>query len=331
MLTSARLTLRLHRFEVGAAALGALLLGATALLVVDSGWTRSGCRTAASTRGSTGGVQRGQETAPGPSEAFASINESEGGKVLAAMAVLPFAVGLLAAVPLVGRELEARTAQTAWFLSGVAPPLARPPAAPGARAGGDRRRVRRARRRRPRRRAGAVLHVGRVERPHVARADRRRAGVRGARAGRPRRRGRRADAARVHRGRARLDPVDLRGGIAQQAWVGAQPATVMDQTTSSASAVIQTGWGWRTPDGRILDDAQGLALVPTDVASKDAGAVQPINSAQWLMDRGYEEIGFGVSQSQALGWAAWDVLLFGAIGIGALGAAAAVVDRRRPT
>jgi len=51
-------------------------------------------------------------------QAFLEINEYEAGKVMAAMAVLPVAVGLVLGVPLVARELEQRTAVTAWSLSG---------------------------------------------------------------------------------------------------------------------------------------------------------------------------------------------------------------------
>ena len=48
---------------------------------------------------------------------FSTISEESGGKVLALMAILPFAAGLLGGVTLVGRELETRTAQTAWALA----------------------------------------------------------------------------------------------------------------------------------------------------------------------------------------------------------------------
>jgi hypothetical protein len=42
----------------------------------------------------------------------------DGEKLFMAMKILPFGVGLLAGVPIVARELEMRTAQTAWSLNG---------------------------------------------------------------------------------------------------------------------------------------------------------------------------------------------------------------------
>jgi hypothetical protein len=46
-----------------------------------------------------------------------STNEEAAGKVMAAMAPLPFAVGLLLGAPIVAREIEAGTAATVWALA----------------------------------------------------------------------------------------------------------------------------------------------------------------------------------------------------------------------
>jgi hypothetical protein len=49
---------------------------------------------------------------------WADASEGLAGKVMAAMAVLPLAVGVLVGVPLVGRELEGGTAALTWALAG---------------------------------------------------------------------------------------------------------------------------------------------------------------------------------------------------------------------
>ena len=113
MLASARLTLKQHRFEVGVATIAAVLLGAAAL-VVDAR-----LRAVNASSGCFESWLAGNPTSDCSTSvaAFASINESQANVVFAAMAILPFAVGLLGGVPIVGRELEARTAETAWSLS----------------------------------------------------------------------------------------------------------------------------------------------------------------------------------------------------------------------
>jgi hypothetical protein len=116
-LNSARLTFKVHRFEVLAVTVAALVAAAAAVVVqvhldgvgvsrqcLEQWIAGSGPESAGSCAGS---VQR-----------WAEINENEAGKVMATMAVLPWTIGLLLGVPLVGRELETRTAATAWALAG---------------------------------------------------------------------------------------------------------------------------------------------------------------------------------------------------------------------
>jgi hypothetical protein len=119
MLRSARLTLKHHRFEVGAGALGAVLLGAAALWVNSKLVALNVPRACFEAWIGTAGE-------PGPDcqalvRAFATIDNEEAAKIFAAMAVFPIAAGLLAGVTLVGRELESRTAQTAWALAASRP------------------------------------------------------------------------------------------------------------------------------------------------------------------------------------------------------------------
>jgi hypothetical protein len=115
-MSSARLTIKIHRFEVIAAVLASLVVAASALVVtyhLDTVGVTSHCLV----QWLTGGPDQAG-ACYGPVKAWAAINEGEGGKVLAAMALLPYAVGLVLGVPIVGRELEARTAATAWALAG---------------------------------------------------------------------------------------------------------------------------------------------------------------------------------------------------------------------
>ena len=114
--TSARLTLKVHRFEVLAVSVAALVVAASALIVtyrLNAVGVTTHCLVAWLTSGpdSVGACAD-------PVSRWASINEDEAGKIAAAMALLPWAIGLLVGVPLVGRELEARTAAMAWSLSG---------------------------------------------------------------------------------------------------------------------------------------------------------------------------------------------------------------------
>ncbi len=118
MLTAAWIGFRVHRFEVVVALLVSAVVTLTAVIVklhLDgaAALVPAGCWDAWFT--GTGEVSTACD---GPVRAFLDINESEVGRVMAAMAFLPFVVGLLVGVPLVGQELEARTAETAWSLAG---------------------------------------------------------------------------------------------------------------------------------------------------------------------------------------------------------------------
>jgi hypothetical protein len=115
MFASARVLLKPYRFEVGAAAIAALILGVGALIVtyrLVSIPMPAGCFEA--------WVQApGYDYAPDCEHAtflWSSINANEAGPVFSALLFLPFLAGLIAGVPIVARELEMGTAQTAWFL-----------------------------------------------------------------------------------------------------------------------------------------------------------------------------------------------------------------------
>ena len=115
MLASARVLVKPYRFEVGIAAIAAVIAGLAALIVtyrLTSIPMPSGCFDA--------WLQApGASFAPACEHAIAlwqSIDSNEADVVFAILAFIPFIVGLIGGVPIVSRELEMGTAQTAWFL-----------------------------------------------------------------------------------------------------------------------------------------------------------------------------------------------------------------------
>jgi hypothetical protein len=116
-LTSARLVLKHHRFEVAFAALAGLVLAALALFVswrLVSVGVPEGCFQAWLTGMST---ERDPGACDAPVRAFAEINEEWAARLFAGLAILPMAAGLIGGASIVGRELEGRTAQTAWAIT----------------------------------------------------------------------------------------------------------------------------------------------------------------------------------------------------------------------
>ena len=113
-LSSARLTLKHHRFEVGVCLIACLALAAAGV------WINS---TLLGFQVPPGCFE--EHLAPGGASAicadgvrgFADFMYQTSAWFDPAMFVLPFAAGALVGVSIVGRELESRTAQTAWYLS----------------------------------------------------------------------------------------------------------------------------------------------------------------------------------------------------------------------
>ncbi len=115
MLASARILIKPYRFEVGIAAIAAIVAGLAALIVtyrLVSIPMPPGCWDA--------WLQGpGGQFAPDCEHAtfvWDSIDANEAGPVFSVLVFLPFLVGLIGGVPIVARELEMGTAQTAWFL-----------------------------------------------------------------------------------------------------------------------------------------------------------------------------------------------------------------------
>jgi hypothetical protein len=319
MLTSARLTLKLHRFEVAAASLAAILLGLASLIVVyrlNAVHVPPGCFDA----WLSGGGAAGAGDCGPPVQLFGEINEGEAGKIFAAFAILPFAVGLLGGVPLVGDELEARTAQTAWSLNAsrlrwlgrqLAPVLVVLGITVTFAA-----------------LAANLLEATREPWYHHASDDLTLHGLLvvvrafaalslglliGALVGR-------TLPAFILGAVLSLALVSTIGAVREQ-WLFDQKAVVGNASTGEPPGWHGTTYGsvWLSSDGTQLDDAQAIALVPA--GTPDAVA--------WLEDRGYRLLPIGVSDEVAMSWGQYDAFGFGLVGATCLAAAMVVVNRRR--
>jgi hypothetical protein len=115
--TLARLALKIQRFEVSTAVLLVGVVGILALVV----------RTRLDGVGATvecfetwlyGAGPFGAGACEGPVTTFFTINQNEAAPIIATMQALPFVVGLILGVALVGREIESGTAATVWTLAG---------------------------------------------------------------------------------------------------------------------------------------------------------------------------------------------------------------------
>lgn len=320
MLDSARLTLKQHRFEIAVAALASVAVGVVALWVNAEmvglavppecfvGWEQSG---------GIAGSACGKLV-----QAFLELEHGRAGQVVAATTVLPFMVGLLGGVPLVGRELEARTAQTAWALAA-------------------------SRRRWFGRQLWPILVVLGATVVFAAVATTVLEDTRGVLSN---------DVFRDH-GRygwlvvarafaalglgllcgaafARTLPAFVAGGLVsviflasatalQLGWLHAQPQVVFDQAMVDAldfdDVVLEQGW--RAPDGSIIREVDAMALVSPD---------SEIDPWQWLIDRGYETVRLGISAETARGWEPLEIAGWTLTGFVLILSTVAIVDRRRP-
>jgi hypothetical protein len=323
VLRSARLTLKQHRFEVGAGALGAVLLGAAALWVnskLQALNVPAACFDA--------WMGRGGQLTPDCERlvsAFAAISNDEAAKVFAAMAVLPIAAGLLAGVTLVGRELESRTAQTAWGLAG-------------------------SRRRWFARQLWPVLLVIVVTFAFAAIAMSeleatlatfstyiwKDLGLYGplvvARAFGALGLGLLAGAAMgrtlpafVLAAVLSLVLVGIGGTGGRAWWVNAQPRVVFDQGEGNDGREfdgILFEQVWRTPDGNLISENDVYTLVPADRLD---------DAYDWLISEGYRPVQLGITAETARGWEPLEIAGTVLIGLVFVLGTVVIVDRRRPT
>ncbi len=323
MIAVIRLVLKQYRFEVVLAVVG----GAAVTLL----WVFMESRIAGVSlpERCIGSVSASVDPICGPPlNALRPVVAGIGGQLLEFMRVLPFAAGLLTGVPLIARELETGTAQTAWSLFGsrrrwlarqaviVAVPtiLMMAVAAFAAssveslrQATGD---------------GGAVLNIGLYGIPAVIRtASAFCLGVLiGALLGR--------SFPALVLGGMLCFALTVALGLGRDQWLAQQPsAPIPDGTTTS----MTTGFAYRTPQGTTIAEKAALALVPPDIASQDIGQVQPVQSGIWLERNGYVLAPLGVTQATAMGWARYDMLAFGIAGFASIAGTLLIVDRRRPS
>jgi hypothetical protein len=326
MITQLRLAFRLQRFEIVALAIAVGIVAIAAVLVrsrLDATAVTPDCWLAWFGSGGPGSSVE----CDGPVQAFLTINESEAGKVMASMALLPLAVGLFLGVPLVAREIETGTASTAWYLSAsrgrwligrVVPVLVVALVLLGTLAV-----------------ASEILWAGREPwSPAVRWSD---AGLHGP--------------VVVGKGLAmfglallagailgRVLPAVIVGlalclvvfigdGMAVDAWlqneapkhvVVLDPAGEGDLGASAFPGGTYFSQWWRTPEGELLDNEQAYQRAPGGV-----------DQDQWL-SANFESVMTGVPGSVYPDWARLETAGFGLIGLGAIALAFPVVNRRRP-
>jgi len=318
---SARLTLKQHRFEIATAAGASIVVGVIAL------WVNARLAGIA-VPDECFDAWRGVGGSAGPRcdelvQAFIEIDGEQAAKVMAATAVLPFLVGLLGGVPLVGRELEARTAQMAWALAasrrrwlgrqlwpifivlGVTVVLA---AASTSVLEETRRRL-----------SSSFFEDFGLYGPLVVARAFAALGLglmSGAALGR-------SLPAFIVGGLLSVVLLSAASGM-QQAWLHAQPLVAFDQETAYGIGFdgVLLDQGWRTPDGMIIRLVDAMAL------AEAAGAPDP---NQWLTLEGYEVVPLGITAETAAGWEPLEIAGWCLAGVALIAATLAIVDRRRPS
>lgn len=334
----ARVTLKLHRFEGIAAITATLVLGAWTLVMVlrlDGLGIASDCLAWLATdwTDAPASCQPALQQylailyARGPFDALVGLLRMDSW-IWPVMGILPFAAGVLVSVPIVARELETGTAQTAWSLDG-------------------------SRRRWLRRRIWPIaLVVGLamlftavttelLAQRHLSDQALPLLGLHGlpvmARLLAAFGLGLLAGAI-VRRSLPALVVgsvlcVALSFGVAQalDAWIDAQES-LPRMEGETRKWTFNGEWTRIAPDGRFLTPEEVSALVPDELEAADVALEQPIHSGEWLGERGYALVPMGIPDSDAAtGWLPYDVLLFSMAGVIAAAAAFVVVDRRRPT
>lgn len=317
-MSTIRLVAKQHRFELALVVLLSLVGGAAAAYVTSR---LTGVAVPSDCLAAWVEAVDGNDRCTPFLEAFGSVYFSEAGPVLASMAVLPFVAGLLAGVPVVGRELETGTAQFAW---GITPS-------------------------RVRWLARQLLVVGLIlliavgfaaMTSELLEATRARSmpappfqnfGLHGAivlaRAG-----GALAVGLFVGALTGRSLPAFIVGaivmatlfmgsGLARDGWASTQPTVIVDAANANAFDGQLVTLAWIDQAGTLYRYEEGLTLAPS--SARDA--------EQWLFDNGYEQVELGITAGTASKWVPIEVVGWFVLSVAFLGAGALVVSRRRPT
>ncbi len=115
-------------------------------------------------------------------------------------------------------------------------------------------------------------------------------------------------------------------GVAREAWFAGQPRIELDPDDATA---VTTAWRWRDPSGALVTDDVAMSMVPPGVAALDRGSPQAVESMNWLEGHGYALVPVGITQAQALGWQAYEAGILATLCVVSIGGAFLVVRRRR--
>jgi len=329
-----RVVIRLHRAELAIAM--PLALGLTGWIVLvlartDATSVPAGCFE----RWLASGIDGAGDCAA-PILAWGSALNSEGTYISALMAYVPFVIGIVAGVPIVAAELEARTAATAWSLSPSRVAwLARTLMPVVVLVGGsvfalvaatsllesDREIWGYSR----------IEEFGRFGAPVAARVV-----------------GAMAIALLVGALLGRILPaVALAGAVviasafgvnaAHQAWQTALPEAVIttmspDGDLALIPGAVATDTGFVAPNGDQLSIQEARRIAHTAGAPQpEPGDEQDLPAARWLETNGYREVSLGITPASALGWEPYELAAWVLVSAIASGGAIIVVDRKRPT
>lgn len=108
-----------------------------------------------------------------------------------------------------------------------------------------------------------------------------------------------------------------------------QPSAATGQWESIGGVPQAVAWGG--PSGEVLTVAEARQMA-TSAGVPPAGPNQSYDTAaeSWLNRHGYVEISLGTTDAAAAGWALYDGILFAVVGGGCMATAFAIVSRRRP-
>ncbi|HWP64211.1 MAG TPA: hypothetical protein VNO86_12150 [Candidatus Binatia bacterium] len=312
------LVVRLHRVEVALAALASVVVGVAALYVT---WRLGGLSVPEACFRVWNEVTPDTEYCLAYLTTVGTVYNEEAARVYAIMAILPAALGLLAGVPIVGRELEAGTAEFAWSIApsrrrwllrqamglGILLAVAFGFTAAASGALEASRRVLMP--------ATPFEHLGLYGITAFARmlAAFGLGLLLGALTGRT--------LPAFAGGAIVMAGLIVAAGFAREGWAALQPTVVVDPVTDPDFDGEVVGIAWLDPSGAFVSYADAHARVPSGVdGDPDA----------WLWDNGYRQVQLGITRSTAEGWQSLEVAgwLVGALAM--VGATAWVVDRRRP-
>lgn len=318
MITTARLVLKHHRFELLAVSMAALLIAIAGL------WFNSQLLAVGVPDGCfekwIHAAGEPDATCSQAVQAFSLILYSNSAWFDPAIAVLPFAAGALSGVPLVGRELEGRTAQIAWSLSPsrvqwllaqIWPVGLILLAFVGLAAG-----------------SASMLHETRINSfppvlfeglgfhgPLVVARGLLAFGL-GLLTG-----------ALIGRTLPALIVTTVLCGLlvlfaaatARDSWLRGQPGELVEASGPPPALIFEQFY--RAPDGDLIGEEEALSLVPPEEIDPDA----------WLSEAGYAAVSRGITASKAAEWEQIELAATSALGVAVVVASFAVVHRRRPT